>query len=38
MDEMGQMGAGIAHEDDIDLMQENSFTSKWGKPLDKSQV
>lgn len=31
MDEMGQTGAGIAREDDIDLTQENSFTSKWGK-------
>ena len=35
MDEMGQTGAGIAREDDIDLIQENSFTSKWGTTVDK---
>ena len=35
MDEMGQTGAGIACEDDINLTQENSFTSKWGRTVDK---
>ena len=35
MDEMGQTGAGIAGEDDIDLTPENLFTSKWGRTVDK---
>ena len=29
-DEMGETGAGIVHEDEIDMSLENSFTRSWG--------
>lgn len=29
--EMGTTGAGIEHEEDIDMSQVNSFTTRWGK-------
>jgi len=30
MDTMGQTGAGISHEDQIDMSKNNEFTTKWG--------
>ena len=30
MDTMGQTGAGISHEDQIDMSLNNELTTKWG--------
>jgi hypothetical protein len=29
-DEMGETGAGIVHEEEIDMSLDNSLTSSWG--------
>jgi hypothetical protein len=33
MEEMGQTGAGIEREADINMDTPNAFTTKWGKLL-----
>jgi len=30
MDEMGETGAGITREDEINMDVKNAFTTKWG--------
>ena len=30
---MGETGAGITREDEIDMSQDNAFTTKWGTYL-----
>jgi hypothetical protein len=30
MDTMGQTGAGISHQDQIDMSLDNELTTKWG--------
>jgi hypothetical protein len=32
-DMMGETGAGIIHEDDIDMESNNSLTQSWGRFL-----
>jgi hypothetical protein len=33
INEMGETGAGITREDQIDMSQVNTFTTKWGTYL-----
>jgi hypothetical protein len=32
-DEMGQTGAGIMHEEEINMELKNTFTNRWGMSL-----
>ena len=36
IEEMGETGAGISREDEIDVSLNNAFTNKWGEYLLKT--